>query len=129
MRNILLMIVSLFLGAGTLRAQTAAAKTEEVKTVSGVVLTEKNEAVVGATVAVETDAGTRQVLTNGEGAFSLAVPAGTLKIKVSGKYVAPSEQTLSASALTTGLQLYIHYAIAPLHESMVITASALESDH
>jgi len=125
-RNILLMIVSLFLGAGTLRAQTAAAKTEEVKTVSGVVLTEKNEAVVGATVAVETDAGTRQVLTNGEGAFSLAVPAGTLKIKVSGKYVAPSEQTLSASALTTGLQLYIHYAIAPLHESMVITASALD---
>ena len=129
-RYILLILVLLLLGVGTFHAQAADSKTAtpgaETRTVSGVVLTEKNEVVPGATVTVETLSGNRQVTTDGQGGFSLAVPAGTIVVRVSGKYIASNELALAANRATNNLQLYIHYAIAPLHESMVITASALD---
>ena len=129
-RNFLLLLVSLLLGVRSFHAEAAASKAAtpgaEMRTVSGVVLTEKNEVVPGATVTVETLSGNRQVTTDGQGRFSLAVPAGTTEVRVSGKYIASNELALGANRATNDLQLYVHYAIAPLHESMVITASALD---
>jgi len=123
-RNIWLTIVSLILGVGTCHAQSV--NTGAARAVAGVVLTEKNDAVPGATVAIETEAATRRVSTDGQGHFSLVVPSGVVKISVSGKYIAADEQILRADAPTTDLRLFIHYVIEPLHESMVITASALD---
>ncbi len=77
-RYILLSLVSLILGVGTFHAQAAGLRTTppvgESRTVSGVILTEKNEVVPGATVTVETLSGNQQITTDGQGRFSVAVP-------------------------------------------------------
>jgi len=118
--------VALLLGVGTFHAQTAAG----TRTISGVVLTEKNEVVPGALVTAEVTSirtpSRQEVLTDGQGRFSLLVPAGTLKLNVSGNYIAPFEKVLAANDASENLELYIHYAITARNESIVITASALD---
>ena len=116
----------LLLGVGTSYTQTAGQRT-----VSGVVLTERNELVPGATVTAEVTAEStlirQEILTDGHGKFLRVVPAGGVKLSVSGNSIAPLEKVLSAKDASENLELHIHYAIVARHESIVITASALDS--
>ena len=116
----------LLLGVGTSYTQTAGQRT-----VSRVVLTERNELVPGATVTAEVTAEStlirQEILTDGHGKFLRVVPAGGVKLSVSGNSIAPLEKVLSAKDASENLELHIHYAIVARHESIVITASALDS--
>ena len=116
---------ALLLSVGISHAQSA-----DTRAVSGVVLTEKNEGVPGVTVAADVLSDStsirQQSLTDGQGKFLLLVPAGEVTLSVSGNYIAPFEKVLAAKDATENLELYIHYAIAARHESIVITASALD---
>jgi outer membrane receptor protein involved in Fe transport len=94
--------------------------------VSGIVLDDKNEAVAGAMVAIHSGAIKTEAITDGEGRFSLPAPVGPLTLEVSGKYIATEEQKLSTGDPRQSLELRIHYVIAPVHDSMVITATALD---
>ncbi len=129
LRRALIIAVALVLGVGILRAQPAG-----TRTISGVVLTEKNEVVPGATVAVHPAdpiwagpvASEQKILTDHQGQFTLVVPTGTLKLRVSGNYIALLETVLAANDASEHLELHIHYAIPARHESIVITATAFD---
>ena len=114
------MMILLFMSS--LQSQT---KALSERSVSGVVITEKNESVADATVVASYASGKKETKTDGRGRFRLEVPSGTVKLLISGKYLRSTEKTLNVSELWEGLQLKVSYTIPPLRESLVISASAL----
>jgi hypothetical protein len=54
------------------------------RTVSGVVLNDRNEAVSGASITTASASGTTQAVTDGKGNFRLRVPSGAVTLNVSG---------------------------------------------
>ncbi len=104
------------------KAQDAAAG----RVVSGVVINERSEVVVGAAVSARWPSGSRTATTDGQGSFSMRVPPGAATLSVSGQYIAPFKQTLAADAPSKGLRLQIHYLIPKAETSLVITATAAD---
>ncbi|HKX26580.1 MAG TPA: TonB-dependent receptor, partial [Blastocatellia bacterium] len=96
------------------------------RTLSGVIATRKNEAVVGATLSIRSASGEEKVVSDGQGAFQLSVPAGPLTIRVEGRNIVPLERTIGAGEKTENLRLEIDYVIPPVHDSVVIESSALD---
>jgi len=94
--------------------------------VSGVVLDEKNELVPGATVEIKSGTNVVEAETDAQGQFSVEAPACPCQLTVSGKYIASAAQSLDAFSSRKNLELHIHYVIEPVHDSMVITATALD---
>jgi hypothetical protein len=95
------------------------------RTVSGVVMTEKNEVVPGVSVTAESASGKTSTVTDAAGNFVLRAPHEPLQLKVTGKYVVSQEKLLSASEISEGLVLLIRYTIPLVHEDLVISATAL----
>jgi outer membrane receptor protein involved in Fe transport len=89
------------------------------------VLSEKNEAVSGAKVVAQGTFGVAQTISDRDGRFVLEAETGSLRLEVSGNYIVPAQVLLSANEVATNLEIHVHYQIAPVHESLVITASAL----
>ncbi len=101
-------------------------QSEASRIVSGIVMTERNEVVPRVSVTAESTSGMAQTVTDAGGNFHLHAPKGTLKLKVTGKYVVAQEKLLSASEISEGLVLVIRYTIPPVHEDLVISATALD---
>src|SRR5712691_11226614 len=95
-------------------------------TVSGIVLDEKNLAVAGTTVVASSASGEVRTTTDGEGHFSLSAPAGSITLRVIGRYITSEEKILDSGSARENLEIRIHYSIPPLRDSMVITATALD---
>ena len=95
-----------------------------VRIVSGDVLNEKSESVPDVIVTAKWNGGTRITRSDREGRFSLAVPVSTITLSVSGRYVAPNQQTLDPTKAIDNVQLRIRFDIPRVEESLVITASA-----
>ena len=98
----------------------------EGRDVSGTVINEYGEVVVGATVAAESMHANHTATTDGKGAFLLRVPAGPVILSISGQYIAPFKQALAADAPSQGLHLQIHYLIPKTQTNLVITATAAD---
>jgi len=62
-----------------------AARAQAQRVLSGTVVTGRNEAVAGATISVRASAGELTATSDSEGNFKLAVPAGALIVKITGK--------------------------------------------
>ena len=88
-------------------------------------MTDKNEAVPNVSVVAESESGTTQAATDANGNFHLRASPSRLKLTVTGKYVVAQERILSASEISKGLVLLIHYTIPLVHEDLVISATAL----
>jgi hypothetical protein len=95
------------------------------RTVSGVVITDRNEVVPGAKVVAEYGSGTAEATSDASGAFRLLVPEQSLTLKVVAKYVVFEPRRVGTADPSENLLLQVGYAIAPVHESIVITATAL----
>ncbi len=91
----------------------------------GVVVTTQFEFVPGISLRVETVEGTKDVVTNAEGAFELAVPAGDLKAVITGRNVQPYERTFSNEESIDNVQLRIQLIAGRIEESVTITADDL----
>ena len=104
---------------------SALAQTSKLRTVAGVVLSDRNEAIAGATVEVIWSNGSAQVVTNSDGSFHLSAPNEAATITVSGKYLAFEPRELRENENPEALQLRVGYSIPLVHESLVISASAL----
>lgn len=117
-----LLTLLLLVSHGASQSQTG---TKLTRIVSGVVMTEKNEVVPNVLVAAEGDSGTSQAVTDSNGNFQLRASQSRLKLTVTGKYVVAPEKILSASEISEGLVLLIHYTIPLVHEDLVISATAL----
>src|SRR5262245_210669 len=94
--------------------------------VSGVVVTNKNEVVPSVTVHVLTDSAEGRAISDGHGSFSLSAPPGRLILKFEGKNIVPQQRTLGANDKSDNLRIEIEYVVPPVHDSMVIEASALD---
>ena len=93
---------------------------------SGVIVTQKGEAVPGASVTIISPSG-EQVTTTGEnGEFRASAPAGPIVLRVAGRNLETEERSLSKQDERENLRIEVSYVIPPVHESIVIEASALE---
>lgn len=68
-------------------AMTARSQTTPLRSISGVVVTDKNEPVAGATVVAEYSSGRQEMLTDSNGAFRLVVPSEAVTMNVVGRYL------------------------------------------
>lgn len=118
-RKLLTLNLLLVCGAMIVYAQAA-------RTLSGTLVTKKNEVVAGATVTVQTTTGEHSAVSDGEGRFSLRVPAEELTLKVTGKHLASQERRIGAGEVAENLRIEIEYVIPPVHDSLVITAAQLD---
>jgi hypothetical protein len=92
--------------------QTLSAQENDTRIVSGTVVNEKSEVVVGATVSAQSQHAQRTATTDNQGNFLLRMPVEAMTLTVSGPSIANFQQTLAASAPWQGLRLEIHYVIA-----------------
>ncbi len=99
---------------------------QEGRTVSGIVVDERGQVVVGATVSAYGASGERSTVTDAQGGFKLRVAQGGVTLTVSGMYIAQLKRTIAAGEAASGLRLQIRYAIPPSRESLVITATAAD---
>jgi outer membrane receptor protein involved in Fe transport len=106
-------------------AMAVRSQTTPLRSISGVVITDKNELVAGATVVAEYGSGRREMVTDANGAFRLLVPSEAVTLNVVGKYLVFEAKRLNASEPSENLGLQVSYTIPPVHESLVISASAL----
>lgn len=96
------------------------------RVVSGRVVNEKGEVVQGADVRLQHLSGEQKVATDKDGMFHIVIPTGPVRLRITGEFIAPAEQDLLPDAPTEGLEIQIRYTIPPLHQQMVIVASALD---
>jgi len=87
--------------------------------------TKQNEVIPGAHVVVQFATGKKEAVTDADGRFRLVGPREALTINVVGKYLVFEAERLSLAKATEDLQLQVRYSIPQVHESMVISASAL----
>src|SRR5262245_58460892 len=94
--------------------------------VSGIVVTAQEEAVPGVTVTASTGAFKQQTETDEQGGFVVNVPAGSVTLSVTGQDVQPCALQVAGTEAVHDRRIHIQYRIAPVHDSMTITASALD---
>jgi len=95
------------------------------RTVSGVVMTDKNEVIPNVGVVAQYRSGTKQTTTDGNGQFRLSVPNEPVTLKVLGKYVMAEEKKLSSFGSLSDVELRANLAIPMVHEELLISATAL----
>lgn len=95
-------------------------------TLSGVIITARNEVVSGATVTVRAASGEQQTVSGPDGRFRLSIPNEPLTLTIEGKYIKPQQRRLNPGEPTENLKFEIEYIVPPIHDSIVIEASALD---
>src|SRR6266853_2420405 len=98
---------------------------QDVRPISGVVVTSKDEAVYGVTVIASSNIGEQRTVTDNDGRFQLDVPSQEVSLRFEGQNIRPQERTIGLNEATV-LRVEIEFLIPPIHQSMVIVASALE---
>jgi hypothetical protein len=118
-------IALLFLLVASVFVARLFAQSPALRAVTGIVLTERNEAVPGAIVAANWSFGSTEATTDSNGNFRLSAPREALTVDVHGKYLESRPVRLLANDSAEGLELRVAFSIAPVHETLVITATAL----
>jgi outer membrane receptor protein involved in Fe transport len=119
-------LFTLILAIPLLISSQSAALAQAQRTLSGVITTGGNEAIVGATITVRSSAGELNATSDGEGNFKLTVPAEALIVKITGKNIVTLERKIDARELTERLRFEVSYIIPAIHDSLVISASQLD---
>jgi hypothetical protein len=96
------------------------------RTLSGTILTPRNEVVPGVTLIVRSSRGDVQTQSDGEGNFRLDVPVEAITLKFFGKNIALVSRTVAPGESSENLQIRITYVVPPVHESVRIEATALD---
>ena len=93
---------------------------------AGVVITDKNESVEGATVIVRYASGEQRTVTDAQGGFHFTIPGEPLSLRVEGKNLDGIERNISRGEATENLEIRVRFTIPRVHESVVIQATALD---
>src|SRR5213594_1984642 len=110
-------------------AQTGLASAEQSpqsRMIFGVIVGPKSEVLSGVTVVVRGGVNEPRTMTDERGQFSIISPAQEVTLHVEGQYIKPQDRIVSAGEASANLRIEIEYLIPPIHQSLVITASALE---
>ena len=103
---------------------SAAAQTG--RTLSGVIVTARNEVVAGAVIEVRDAGRVVAVVSDAEGAFRIAAPAGEATLRVSGGNLIETERKIGAGEAGESLRIEVAYRIPPVHDGLVISAAQLD---
>jgi TonB-dependent receptor-like protein len=122
----LFFICSLFLICAPAKAQTKIKAQTKMRPLSGIVVTNKNEAVKGVFIIARYPSGEQKTISDEDGAFRIVVPDIPLTLVIEGKQVTAQQRTINAGEPSENLRIEIEYIIPPVHESVVIVASALD---
>ena len=122
-RSLLLIILLTAIAPARLASET---QFPPSRTVSGVIVGPKNEVLTGATVIARAAGAEQRITTDDRGQFRIEVPPGEVTLHIEGQYIKPQDRIIPAEAATTNLRIEIEYLIPPIHQGLVITASALE---
>lgn len=110
----LMLIFALHAGAQTLHR------------LSGIVVDRTQSLVAGASIKAQTSTGVIETTTDQGGKFDLHIPDESLVVQIEGKNLGPSSQQISFDTQTGMARLEVSYTVPPLHDSIVIEASALD---
>ena len=99
-----------------------AAQSSDVRTLSGVIVTQQAESLPGVAVSVSYESGDQKIVSDGEGHFRLVVPKGPLRVRVEGKNIRPREINFGPTDPTENLSVRVEFIIPAIHESVVIAA-------
>src|SRR4030095_6428912 len=94
--------------------------------ISGTIVDGKDQVLTGLTVTASGPSGEWRTSTNEAGQFVLDVPNEDVGLRIQSLYIKPYQQALPVSSLADNLRIEVEYLIPPIHQSIVITASALE---
>ncbi|HEX4946640.1 MAG TPA: TonB-dependent receptor [Blastocatellia bacterium] len=94
--------------------------TQTFRTLTGTLITKDNKAAPNVNIY----AGTSAVTTDEQGYFSLKLAENITQLRIAGKNVIAQEVTFRPDE--TNLLIQIEYTVPPLHDSIVIEATALE---
>jgi outer membrane receptor protein involved in Fe transport len=119
-----LLVAGLLLVAAV--SSSMSAQSSPGQQITGKVINERSEVVAGALVTALAGTIQREAKTDQKGQFSLEVPAGDVELRVRGDYIVEQEIALNNNDARQNLQIVIQYAIQPLRDSIVITATALD---
>ena len=122
-RSLLLIILLTAIAPARLASET---QFPPSRTVSGVIVGPKNEVLTGATVIARAAGAEQRITTDDRGQFRIEVPPSEVTLHIEGQYIKPQDRIIPAEAATTNLRIEIEYLIPPIHQGLVITASALE---
>jgi outer membrane receptor protein involved in Fe transport len=102
------------------------AQSGRARTLSGALVTSRNEAVAGATVTARFSSGEQAAKSDAEGNFSLAIPREAVTLVVTGKNLVTVEKKIAPDAPSVNLRIEVEYVIPKIHDSLVISASQLD---
>ena len=106
----------------------AAQELPDTRLISGVVVTQKDEALSGISVIARGRGFERITVTGENGEFRMKTPRSDVTLLAQGPYIRPQETTISAESSSTSVRLQVEFFIPPIHQSIVITAPALQPD-
>ncbi len=101
---------------------------QNLETISGTVITAQNEVVPNVSISVQTSLGKQEIVTDGEGNFTLQIPKESIMLTISGKNILGKTFPLSSGEFSKNLRLVINYKIDKIHEELVISTSTVEPD-
>ena len=87
---------------------------------------DKGQVLPGMVVIASGVNGESRTTTNGTGQFTLETPNQDVSLRIEGPYIKPLVQSLTIASASENLRIQVEYRIPPIHQSFVITASALE---
>ena len=126
----LLVVLSLSLTVQSQISSPVSTRTENaevtMRTVSGSIITERNEVVAGVIITAQGASGEALVTSDSAGRFSFTLPNETLTLRFGGENIKPLERSIAAGERAGNLEITIEYIIAPVQESLTITGSIVE---
>src|SRR5262245_49029462 len=102
------------------------AQSKNTRTISGTLVTGKNEAVAGAIITARSSSGEQTAKSDADGNFSLTVPLEAVTLLITGKNLVKVEKTIAPDAVSGNLRIEIEYVLPKIHDSLVISASQLD---
>lgn len=126
---VLILVSLLFLAASAIFCGNLEARPPNTRTLSGVVLTKKKEALAGVSVIVRSASGEQRAVTDADGNFRFTLGSeaeGTAILRVEGRFIAPLEMRIAPGEPTENLELEVAFIFPPVHESMIIVAAPLD---
>ncbi|HEY6403340.1 MAG TPA: TonB-dependent receptor, partial [Blastocatellia bacterium] len=102
------------------------AQSGDVRTLSGSLITSRNEAVAGAVVTARSSSGERSAKSDADGNFTLTAPREAVTLLVTGKNLVTVENTIAPDAPSVNLRIEVEYVIPKIHDSLIISASQLD---
>ena len=111
---------------GTVTPRQAYSWVDLMRRLSGVIVTEKNQTVSGVALSIRCASGELRATSDAAGRFSLMVWRESLTLRIEGKNIEPLERHLSPDEKSEGLEIQVRFTIPPVHNTVVIVASALD---